>query len=106
MKRENAKGALGAAQGKPRLQLWSRLLSPALWSGEIWPWLAIYKTGGGPTHWPCPAEPLLLWEGRGGMTRGGLGAVPLSLHHQPLQGSCTTFCCTRQHVAKKVLEAA
>lgn len=39
--------------------------------------------------WPHPlalpsGRPLLLWEGRAGMTRGGLGAVPLSLH-QPLR---------------------
>lgn len=106
MKRENAKGALGAARGKPRLRLcsqdYSHLRCGQGKSGLGWP----SKTRGGPTHWPCPAEPLLRWKGRGGMTRGSLGAVPLYLHHQPLRGSCTTFCCTRQHVAKKVSEAA
>ena len=49
------------------------LLSPALWTGEIRPWLAIYKTRGGPAlQSPCS-------YGRAwGMTRGGPGAVPLT----------------------------
>lgn len=39
------------------------------------------------------------------MTSGSLGAVPFTSTTGLFQGSCITFCCTRQRVARKVFEA-